>query len=297
VTQTAGIIYNPLSGSGRSGVQAQELRTELERRGFRVFVRESRASYHKTEILAFLRSVDIVVVSGGDGTLGKLLPAIAETERPVYMIPAGNESLFARLFAMRGTIDDLLQRIETGSVSRHYFGRVNNHPFFSMASLGLDSEVVAAISATRQGPIGHRGYVLPAIAAWLRHVPEPITLEVDGRAVVERAPGFLVISNSPEYALRMRLVPEAGSSKPELVARFFPEMSRKRYLRFITLALRGKPIPLDGTTVFTGREFRVTTERIGFPVQADGDFAGTTPAVVSLDPKEYLSVLAAAPTP
>lgn len=270
------VLFNPISGSGRGPALATALADRLARRGHTV---ESAATTPEPTRLRY-SDLDAVVVCGGDGTLLNLLPELIRTRVPVYMLPAGNESLFAAKLGMPA--EDLraaVGAVERNKAEEHFVGFVNETPFFTMASIGFDADVVAHVARNRKGPAGNRGYVLPVLSALVSHRPPRLRLAVDGKTVLDGSPGTLIVANTSAYALGVSLVPEADSLSPQLVARFFPYSTSLGFPLVAARALASRGGHWPWTSVFRGNIFRVeaTAERF---VQADGDPVGTTPAVI-----------------
>lgn len=289
-----GIIYNPISGNGSSKEKAYQAKAFFEQHGYRVAVLESKRSYQSAELATFLERLEFVVVAGGDGTLMPLLPAVAAARTPIYVLPTGTESHFSKQFEMSSSFDEILSRAKSKTQSTHCYGTVSlpspgaQLPFFLMASVGLDAEVVKHISQKRSSPIGHIGYVWPTISCAFRHFAPKISLAVDGNKVLGGEAGYLIIANSHKYALGLNLVPEAKTAEPELCARFFPRhgFDLGTYAHWGWRYLANKAADMSGTKLFYGRRFELTVEdrqarQDGYPMQADGEYIG---GVFSEDP-------------
>jgi diacylglycerol kinase (ATP) len=276
--QSVGIIYNPASGAGRGKLIAELTAKACEEHGLRVFLRQTERSYAPASLDSYLSQADVVLGATGDGSASALLPALGRTGKPFYMMPSGNESIFARYFCMRSDPEAVIDALREWQIGYHYYGVAGGRPFFCLASLGLDSEVVAATHANRNGPIGHVGYVMPAIQAALKHTPPRLRLMVDGRQVLNGEQGYLIIANIPDYALNMRPVPEARSEKPLLSARFFPGHGCLQTACWFLGAFMGAQPDLSGSRLFEGRRFQIEVlDRHPYPVQADRDPAGYAP--------------------
>lgn len=146
------IIYNPISSAGNTEAIANHLKIELNFHGKSVEVRASEKKMKGyARIADDIAASDLVVVVGGDGTIRKLLDIINKTDTPIYAIPGGNESLFARFYEMNANADDLLQAITAGTCLQQFYGLISGEsiqgekPFFNMASMGLDSLTVKNI--------------------------------------------------------------------------------------------------------------------------------------------------------
>ena len=285
------VVFNPASGAGRGRRLADRAALRLSDAGHTPTVIESARVYSSDHAEQIFDETELVVVCGGDGTLRGLLEPLSQTATPVYMLPTGNESLFARAFSMSRCTSEMCQAIDGWHVARHYFGRVNGQPFFTMASIGLDSEVVHMLHEDRTGPIGHHGYVMPTVRALFRHRVPILSVSVDGKPAVVRTKGYFIASNTREYALRIHFVPEASSEAPRLYARFLPCRSTLGWFQWIIRARCGLIGNATSAPLLEGEEFSVSVD--GGPavyVQADGDPAGGTPATISSS-GEFISVL------
>lgn len=281
--ESVGLIFNPISGQGRSKKITEAIAKELGSNQIQCELIESRRNYEGSSLLDELKRQDVVIVVGGDGTMAGLLPYLAESQVPVYMAPAGNESLFARGFSMRRDAADIAAAFRQGLVEEHSFGLANNLPFFTMVSVGIDSLIVHDVHANRTGPVGNIGYVWPAVKNFLSYQPPKITLEVDGERVLEGEAGYLIIANSPQYALGLNLVPEADSRKLELSARFIPSETAVHLISLATARYCGFQAALSGSHYWAGKHFSISSEGSpDYPVQADGEAFGKLPTTVSL---------------
>ncbi len=279
---TVGILFNPISGAGRSRGLAESASAALTAAGFLVHMFETRDVLSREHPMEFFGSVNFLVLSGGDGTLMAVLPYLTKLALPVYMLPAGNESLFAREFGMQADTSLLIAALSAGEVLPASIGHVGDKPFLTMVSLGLDSQVIELIDSTRTGAIGHLGYLLPTLRAFFRHKAPVITLRVDGEGVVSNESGFLIIANTKGYARRLLFVPEATSADDVLRARFFPYGGSWGFLGLVLKLMLGRPASsIQGARFFSGKQFEISTGgETGYPVQADGEYVGKTPVVV-----------------
>jgi diacylglycerol kinase family enzyme len=273
-----GVLYNPISGSGRGKAMANSLAEALTGAHIQALICESQHSYEQAALLQYLRSVDALLVVGGDGTIRTLLGALSESQVPAYLVPCGNESLFARHFGMSRLTQKVLQAVTQGKTLHASLARINESFFFNMASLGLDSLVVERIARSRRGPIGHIGYVMPTLKSLSGFSAPQLTVSVDGKKLVNEEPGFVIAANTSQYARNLRLVPEATGNSVMLHVRFFPYRTISHYLPWIWSLAAGRPVSLRGSTYASGKNLIIETGERAWPIQADGEHVGETPA-------------------
>ncbi len=276
-----GLLYNPISGAGRSKKIATGLADQLSSRGYQPALRESQPSYDPTDLRNFLKGLDALLVVGGDGTIRTLLDGLSESGTPVYLVPGGNESLFARHFGMSRQPSQILAALSGARTAEATIAAIHQSFFFSMVSLGLDSLVVGKIARTRCGPIGHIGYVKPTLQSLLEYSAPALTVAVDGKVLVREEPGFVIAANTRQYARNLGLVPEACGTKELLHVRFFPYRRIADYLPWLWSMTTRRPVSLNKSLYVAGTNCTIETGAAAWPIQADGEYVGDTPAALS----------------
>jgi diacylglycerol kinase (ATP) len=265
------VLYNPISGSGKGKEIAAGLQKSFEDQDIRTTLRPSSASYSPGELAQEFKGKDLVIIVGGDGTMMGALKGISEAGIPVYMVPAGNESLFSKLFEMKKERAQVLDDISKGAPKDHFYGVAGDKPFFLMMSVGLDSMIIDQIGE-RSGPSSNWMYVQAALGVMLKYRTPVVSLKVDGKEVINNESGYLIFGNTPSYGRNLNLVPEASSSEQKLHVRFFPQTGLwGEIAKGIKMAFR-QPADLEGSRLYSGESFELTVHNGPYPIQADGDF-------------------------
>jgi diacylglycerol kinase (ATP) len=270
-----GILFNPVSGTGRGSSFASSISVYLLSRGLEVRSRESSRKYQEDDLKSFFEEVDAMVIVGGDGTIRPLLPLLASTGVPVVLFPAGNESLIAKKFQVSTLIPDLYERLERGRCEDHYFAYMNDLPFFLMAGIGLDSEVVRYFDRMRNRGSSDFLYLLAFVrATCLWKVPEftlesPVCRYLPDRLIISSC----IVANSSMYARRFLPSAEASSQSPELLIRFPGGGKFQTILNWMYSAISGRGISLENSRHFFSEKCSIKMSDF-VAVQLDGDYAG-----------------------
>jgi diacylglycerol kinase (ATP) len=90
------LVHNPGAGSQGKG-DARKLEKLLSRAGHEVRYVSSKDGDWKR---ALKKSADLVVVAGGDGTVGRVIRRMVGCEAPVAVLPSGTANNFARTFGL-----------------------------------------------------------------------------------------------------------------------------------------------------------------------------------------------------
>jgi diacylglycerol kinase (ATP) len=270
-----GLLFNPISGRGAGKARCQELSSELSCAGLECQAFESAPNALPESLRKAQAALKALVVLGGDGTLMQVLDSLVEYQTPVYLYPLGNESLFSKEFRMTASSEEVLNRLRRFEVEKHYVAQANEKRFFSMLSVGFDSQVVKAVACKRTGAIRDWDYLSSALGLLLRHKPPRITLQVDSETVIEDEEGFLIIANTRQYAKGVLIVPEAASSNCQLHARFFPYSNLLKLLMVFMRIFRGNRSLLETYPLLYGKNIRLSClDQDFYPAQADGEFIG-----------------------
>ena len=268
------ILFNPISGCGKGAFHAQALAACFRQKEFSVSVElVSRAAEQD------LTGISLIVIVGGDGSLQSVLPLVLQNDVPICMYPAGNQSLFAREFGYSKNYQRFVSDVMTGEVSEYYVGEANGTLFFSMLSIGFDSDVVNRVNTRRHGPIGIFTYPLAVLGALFCHSAPQLRITIDNKIVIDKQKVYVIVANCPQYALGLRILPEADPRSECLVMRIIP------YSLPIQLILKVAYETLIGhwrkTSIYLAREIKIEAmEQPSPPVQADGDMIGYLPTEI-----------------
>jgi len=218
------LVANPIAGRGRGSDQARALAGELEARGLRVQLFETRGPGEATEVAnwatsgssvghaeppadAELRAAcaaaaalapDVLISIGGDGTLRELLDGSAGRPLPTGMLPMGTANVLALDFALPRKPSALAELVTAGTTRQLDLaevhgacpddmtgsGPIERRTSFLAVGLGLDAEIVRRVHAQRSGAITKWSYVPHAARAIFAHQPLDLEVEVDGAPLV-----------------------------------------------------------------------------------------------------------------
>ena len=138
---------------------------------------------------------------------------------------------------MRPDPSPLVEAVRAWRVEPFDMGVCNGREFVLMASIGFDADVLHALAARRTGPISHTSYIAPVVHSLLRPTIRALTVEVDGRTIVDGRQGNIVVANCGRYALGLDPCPDARMDDGALDVVFAPSGSSLRTLAWMGMAL------------------------------------------------------------
>ncbi len=278
------LYFNPRSGSGAAEREAEAMGRALRDQGHNPTLLPA-----NTEPPDF-RDADALIVLGGDGTIHSILDAAAASNTPIYHFPTGTENLFAREFGMSRNPATLLAALARNRITEVDLARCNGRAFAVMCGVGPDASVIHRMARTRQGRITHLSYGTPILAELRDPALAPIHVWIDGREVVGGQPGWLVVANSRQYALRIDPAPHANMTDGLLDVSFFPARSIWTVLGWTMIARMRLQRSFRSFVHAQGREVRIESPERPLPMQLDGEAGnfdvgeGDNAAIITVEP-------------
>lgn len=280
------LLVNDSAGGGAAPAAAAAAAAVLKNDGRAVVALATRSAGEACEqILRYRGTCDVVGAVGGDGTIRGILPALMETRLPLAAIPAGTANVVAREFGIPRRPADAARVLLKAAPVPMDAGRANDSWFLAMLGAGVDAAIVKQVGGAR--------CKLPRYwTAGLRTLVRPPRFELrlvcDGAE--ERDPvRSAVLCNTRNYGGWFTLAPEARTDDGVLDWVAIRRLDRRALLRLTSRAFFGGKPPRSLAASGTGRTFLIdsTSPEHPAPVQADGDYLGTTPVTVSLVPGAF----------
>jgi YegS/Rv2252/BmrU family lipid kinase len=144
--------------------------------------------------------VDLVLATGGDGTVNEAARGLLGSNVPLGVVPVGSGNGLARALRIPLRPKDALAALEGGRARRMDVGYVNGKPFLNVAGVGFDAVVgwafhLAGRDGARRGVLR---YVWMSFGLLGSYRARPLTIETDeGR--LETCPFVLTCANGPQY--------------------------------------------------------------------------------------------------
>ena len=159
-------IFNPKAGKGKIKTSLMDIVDIFNKGGYEVIIRATQAPKDAYEqVKKYADKVDLIVCSGGDGTLDEVVTGITEmgSKVPVGYIPAGSTNDFANSLFMPKNMLDAASMIMKEEIYRCDVGRFNSQTFAYVAAFGLFTDVSYETDQDLKNVLGHVAYVLEGV--------------------------------------------------------------------------------------------------------------------------------------
>lgn len=227
----------------------------------------------------------LVLVGGGDGTIGCAADLVAHTDTVLGVVPLGTANDFARTLEIDTDPARAVEQLLTGRIVDVDLGRAGRSAFLNVASLGLSVAVTERLTARSKKHLGPLAYPWATLRAYRSagafsarlHFPDGDhpDLELDGLLQI-------AVGNGVHYGGGNTVSPTA-SVDDHLLDLYAIERGRLREHVSIARLLR------DGSLVEHDRVRHVVTRRVAIstddpmPVNLDGEIAESTPLTFEVE--------------
>ncbi|GII43315.1 diacylglycerol/lipid kinase family protein [Planotetraspora phitsanulokensis] len=237
---------------------------------------------------------EALVAFGGDGLVHLALQAVAGTDVPLGIIPAGtgNDIAGALGIARRDPMAaaDVVTaghhrvidaaRLSTGEGHGDGHGDGGGEWFAGVMACGFDSRVNERANEMTRPP-GMAKYVVALVRELRSWAPIPFRITLDGE-VAEQEAVLVAVANTSSYGAGMRVCPDARPDDGLLDVLTLGAMSRGEFLRTFPRVYRGSHLNHPGVTVKRARS--VTLEAPDVVAYADGERVGSAPVYCAVVP-------------
>jgi len=159
-------VFNPKAGKGKIKTHLLDIVDIFSSHDYEIIIRSTQAprdAYEKAK--EYANSVDMIVCSGGDGTLDEVVTGIMEAESsvPIGYIPAGSTNDFANSLFMPKNMTKVAEMIMEEELYHCDIGRFNQKTFAYVAAFGLFTDVSYETDQNLKNVLGHVAYVLEGV--------------------------------------------------------------------------------------------------------------------------------------
>jgi len=179
-------IYNPRAGRGRIKNELADILDIFASGGYKITIAPTRKTGDAEKIVAEREAdYDIVVCSGGDGTLDETVRGMMKNDyrTPLGYIPAGSTNDFGGSLALPKDMLKSANIIVDGADKAVDVGMFNNEAFVYVAAFGAFTEVSYSTDQDMKNAIGHSAYILEGMKSFAKIKPQHMKIEYDGEVI------------------------------------------------------------------------------------------------------------------
>lgn len=198
-TLVAHLIFNPVSGQGDAEQELSIIRKSLEPHlHLEVHLTTVETSPEELAKSAIASHADLVIASGGDGTVSAVAGALVGTGIPLGIIPRGTANAFSVALGIptgMNSIRNACQVILAGNVRTVDIARCNGLPMILLAGIGFEAETIEKASREMKNQWGALAYLMAGWQAMNEQSLFDTEIEIDGN-IQSFQTGVITIANA-----------------------------------------------------------------------------------------------------
>jgi diacylglycerol kinase (ATP) len=284
------LLTNPTSGKGKGAKVRDRALVRLRGAGLGVRSLQGRDAGEALDLArqCVADGVDALVVCGGDGMVHLAVQAVAETDTPLGIVPAGTGNDVARYFDIpRNDAEAAVDLVVAGRTRTIDLARSGAQYFVTVLAAGFDAAVNERANRMTW-PKGQMRYNIATLAELRVFQPLPYTLQLDDRQVSLDAM-LVAVGNGPSFGGGLRIAEGAVLDDGLLDVVIIKPISKPDLIRTYPKLFKGTHIHHPQYEHHLVRS--VTVAAPGIVSYADGERFGALPLTVECAPGA-LTVLA-----
>lgn len=208
----AHLIFNPIAGQGDSQQELALIRDLLEPHlNLHVLLTTPDISAADLTKAAVIANSDLVIASGGDGTVSAVAGELINTGIPLGIIPRGTANAFCLALGIPSAIAPLRRACQTilmGKPRQVDAARCNSYTMILLAGIGYEAETVDKASRELKDRWGPLAYFMAGWQQLNEQQPFTIDLQIDSTIHQFQAAALTIANAAPPTSM---LAQGAGS--------------------------------------------------------------------------------------
>lgn len=271
------IIFNPVSGKTDPEERKKTISDALAEHGYTCQYIET-SKQEGAKALAEKASkdgIDLLAVSGGDGTVMEVMSALVGKDIPVAVLPAGTGNLLSVNLGIPMTVPDAVHVALSGRQYELDLAKTDGDRYFAiLGGMGLDAAMIRDAGREAKDKFG----VLAYFVAALKNLPRRrsrVSLRLDGGEPISRRAKSVVIANMGKITGGLEAIPTASPDDGKLDVGVLKAETLGQWLRLLGYALLGRTQDAPDFEVHQARHIVLETS-FPEPIQFDGEDGGRT---------------------
>jgi diacylglycerol kinase (ATP) len=283
------LIFNPVAGQGNPDADLALIRKLLEPEiQLQVVLTEEGQDPAEPAREIAAAGTDLVLVSGGDGTVSAIAGALLETDIPLGILPRGTANAFATALGLPLDLAAACEAILAGTTRVVDAARCNGQPLILLAGIGLEAEMVDRANRDLKNRLGMLAYLLAGVQQFQEQTAFQATIDIEGE-LTEVETGTITVANAaPATSVLAQGFGQVLANDGLLDVTIATPQNRLQGLNALTSlfasALVNVPTNREDIIRLRTPRLKITTEPPQ-KVAIDGEIIGTTPVELECLPK------------
>ncbi|MBR8829264.1 MAG: methylglyoxal synthase [Gomphosphaeria aponina SAG 52.96 = DSM 107014] len=292
----AHLIFNPVAGQNNSQQDLLLIRKSLEQYiELKVCLTTPEITAEELTQDAIASESEIIIASGGDGTVSAVAGEIMGSNIALGIIPRGTANAFAVALGIPTTILGACDIIIAGATRQVDAARCQGRPLILLAGIGYEAETIEKADRQAKNRWGQLAYIMAGVNQVTKQEPFETYIEIDGVESVFTAEAVTIANAAPTTSILAQGFGELLINDGLLeVIIVLAQESKIQAMQTLTslfgAGLFGTATQREDIVCLRAKQIKVTT----YPPQKvvlDGEIIGSSPIEIECIP-DALNVIA-----
>lgn len=294
--RVAHLIFNPVAGQGNADQDLALIRQVLEpnvQLHIMLTHPDVEIATQVKDVIATIQShpsqtpslnganTDLVIASGGDGTVSAVAGALIETGIPLGIIPRGTANAFAVAMGIPPNLKEACETILAGNTRVVDAARCNDTPLILLAGIGFEAEAIANANREMKQFWGPLAYILSGVQQLNQQDCFDATIEIDHDTSQLSTVAITVANAAPQTSVLAQGFGQVIADDGLLDITIGTAKTRLQTINALASLFKSAmvrtPTEQDDILCLRSRYIRITTDPPR-QIMIDGDMIGETPA-------------------
>jgi len=289
----AHLIFNPVSGGGNSEQDLEFIKQMLEPHlHLEIHLTSPNISSQELATQAISQSADLIIASGGDGTVSAVAGAVIGTDIPLGIIPRGTANAFSMALGITQQLNQMRRACEiilAGKTRIIDTARCKNGlPLILLAGIGYEAETIEKADREAKNKWGSLAYIM---AGWQQLDEQNLftaEIEIEGRLETFEAGAITIANAAPPTSVLAQgigeVVVDDGLLDITIATVDNKIQAVTTILSMLGAALIKTSAELDNIVHLRSRKVKISANPLQ-KVVLDGEIIGNTPLEIECLPR------------
>ncbi|MDD3012502.1 MAG: diacylglycerol kinase family lipid kinase [Candidatus Gastranaerophilales bacterium] len=202
------LVFNHKAGKGSSDYKKDAIEKYLQKNNCDYTIIKAGKLSKEMDFCQY----DAVVAVGGDGTILKIIPFLANTDIKLGIIPCGTANLFAASLCIPSNIHKALDILLNNSTTKVDIGKAGNKFFALRIGIGFDADVVNGTKRSWKRKVGYLAYLAQGVINSFKLSCKSYKITIDDKVYEVNANSIIVANAGNMFKNLFNLAP-SGSLK------------------------------------------------------------------------------------
>ncbi len=264
------LVINPISGGSEKDSVIKEIQNIVLKQDIPLEIYQTTGSNDENHIKDIVnkKSIDRVLVAGGDGTIQLVAKAILESNICMGIIPAGSANGLASNFNLPDNLEEQVKIV----LGNHFIDMdvisINNHLCLHIADMGINAHLIKNYEeSSMRGKLGYALQTIPTILE--SDLPYHFSINIDGKEI-QKEGILLAIANAKQFGTGAIINPAGKMDDGVFEVLVFKKMNVIDILKTLSETSERDPEFVES---FTTKKVVIHCKK-KVPFQVDGEYLG-----------------------